>query len=178
MNTHRHIGQIVGVCALAAVAAACGSSGSPSPSTSTSSGAASTPAVSPTASPAPSAASSSAMAAIKTNWETFFNAQTPVPKRVSLLQDGSQFPSATLAASGLAAQATAKVLKVTNVTATQATVSYEILLGTTVALPHQTGTAVYENGSWKVGVGSFCGLLQLENAGKTSGLPAPCQSAG
>ena len=95
-----------------------------------------------------------------------------------LLEDGSQFPASSLAATGLAAEAKAKVLTVTNVTASQATVKYDILLGSTPALKNQTGTAVYQNGTWKVGVASFCGLLTLENAGKTSGLPAPCKSAG
>jgi hypothetical protein len=88
------------------------------------------------------------------------------------------FPSAALAATGLAAQAKAKVLTVTNVTATQATVKYNILLGGTPVLKNQIGTAVNQNGTWKVGVASFCGLLTLENGGKTSGLPAPCKSAG
>ena len=70
------------------------------------------------------------------------------------------------------------MLTVTNVTASQATVKYDILLGGTPALKNQTGTAVNQNGTWKVGVASFCGLLTLENAGKTAGLPAPCKSAG
>ena len=33
------------------------------------------------------------------------------------------------------------------------------------ALANQTGTAVYENGIWKVGDISFCQLLKLENNG-------------
>jgi hypothetical protein len=44
-------------------------------------------------------------------------------------------------------------------------------------LTNQSGTAVYEDGTWKVGVSSFCGLLTIENSGKTAGLPAPCASA-
>jgi hypothetical protein len=97
-----------------------------------------------------------------------------------LLQDGSMFPSSVLAATGLAAQAKAKVLAVSNVTATQATVKYTILLaGTAVpGLTNKAGIAVYQNATWKVGVASFCGLLKLENGGKTSGLPAPCKTAG
>jgi hypothetical protein len=38
--------------------------------------------------------------------------------------------------------------------------------------------AVKQDGTWKVGVASFCGLLTVENNGKTSGLPAACKSAG
>lgn len=180
MNSHRHIAQIVAACALAALATACGSSGTGSSSTpsapASSTSAAATP--TPTSASPSSTSSMSAADAIKTNWEMFFNASTPVSKRMMLLEDGSQFPASSLAATGLAAEAKAKVLTVTNVTASQATVKYDILLGSTPALKNQTGTAVYQNGTWKVGVASFCGLLTLENGGKTSGLPAPCKSAG
>ncbi len=180
MSSHRHIARIVGAGALAALATACGSSGTGSSTTpaasATSSSAATTP--SPTATSAGSSPTSAAAGTIKTNWETFFNASTPVPRRMALLEDGSQFPASSLAATGLAAEAKAKVLTVTNVTASQATVKYDILLGSTPALKNQVGTAVYQNGTWKVGVASFCGLLTLENGGKTSGLPAPCKSAG
>ena len=118
-------------------------------------------------------------AAITTNWEAFFNAKTPDSKRVRLLQDGSQFATVikSQSGSGLAALATAKVTHVTVNSPTQATVTYDILVSGTPELKNQTGTAVLENGTWKVGVRSFCGLLTLENAGKTSGLPAACKSA-
>jgi hypothetical protein len=97
---------------------------------------------------------------------------------VKLLQDGPQFQSIikTQAGSGLAALATAKVTHVTVTSPTQATVNYTILVSGTPQLK-QTGTAVLENGTWKVGVASFCGLLTIENAGKTSGLPATCKTA-
>lgn len=165
MNVHRHIWGIVVLCALAGTLAACGgsspsSSGSKSPSTTGS---------------APSTAQS--IAAITTNWEKFFNAKTPVPTRQSLLQNGSQFPSATLAPTGLAAEASAKVLSVSNVTPADATVKYNVLLGTSVALPNQTGQAVYQNGTWKVGTASFCSLLKLEAGNKTAGLPPVCKAS-
>jgi hypothetical protein len=117
--------------------------------------------------------------AITTNWEAFFNAKTPIPKRVSLLENGSQFQSViqAQAGSGLAALATAKVTNVTVNSPTQATVKYNILVSGTPELTNQTGVAVNQNGTWKVGVASFCGLLIIENAGKTSGLPAACKSA-
>src|SRR5271165_6754043 len=103
MSSHRHIAQIVAACVLAAVATACGSSSTGSSST-------------------------GAAATITTNWETFFDASTPVAKRVTLLQDGSMFPTSVLAATGLAAHAKAQVLAVTNVTSSQAKVKYNILL--------------------------------------------------
>jgi hypothetical protein len=56
-----------------------------------------------------------------------------------------------------------------------AAVTYNILLGSSPALSGQAGTAVYQNGIWKVGDVSFCVLLTLENAGTA---PAVCKSAG
>ena len=60
----------------------------------------------------------------------------------------------------------------------QAAVTYTILLdGQPPALTNQPGMAVYQDGTWKVGLASFCGLLSVENSGNTSGLPAACKSA-
>lgn len=165
MNIHGHIWRIAALCSLAGALAACGgsspsSSGSKTPSTTSSS---------------PSTAAS--ITAITTNWEKFFSAKTPVATRQSLLENGSQFPSATLAPTGLAAEASAKVLSVSAVTPADATVKYNILLGTSVALPNQTGQAVYQDGTWKVGSASFCSLLKLEAGNKTSGLPSVCKAS-
>ena len=52
------------------------------------------------------------------------------------------------------------------------------VIGGQSALANQAGVAVLQDGTWKVGLASFCGLLALENGGKTSGLPAACKSAG
>ena len=169
MNARTVLSPALLACALAAGVTACGSS-SPSP------GASSKPATS-----APVAtASSSATAVIAANWTAFFNAKTPVAKRVSLLQDGQALAPVIKdqAGSGLASQASVKVTKVTLVSATQAKVTYSILVNGQPALSHQTGVAVYSGGTWKIGVASFCGLLALENGGKTSSLPAACQTAG
>jgi hypothetical protein len=38
------------------------------------------------------------------------------------------------------------------------------------------GTAVYENGIWKVGIASFCGLVYLQFPKGSPQLPAPCRS--
>ncbi len=163
MSPHRRIPHVLGGCALVALAATTAACGSSSPSSSSTSKPPATP-------------SASAVSQITTNWETFFSAKTPTSQRVNLLQDGSQFQSVIQAQSGggLASQASAKVIKVTVNSPSQATVKYDILLSGTPALSNQTGTAVYQDGTWKVGVTSFCGLLTLENGGKTSGLPAAC----
>jgi hypothetical protein len=180
MNSHRYLSRLAGVCAAAALAGTLAACGSSSPS---SAGSSAPPASSSPASSSPAASSSvgsaATIAAVTTNWEAFFNAKTSVAKRVMLLQDGSQFESVikSQAGSGLAALATAKVTHVTVNSASQATVNYEILVSGTPELKNQTGTAVLQDGTWKVGVGSFCGLLTLENSGKTSGLPAACKTA-
>ena len=179
MVARRVLQQILLVGALAAGLAACSSS-----SNSSSSGASSSPSSAPSSSaPAASASpasSSGAASTIAANWATFFNAKTPVAKRVSLLQDGQTFQSIikSQAGSGLAASATAKVTKVTMVSSTQAKVTYSILIGGQSALANQAGVAVLQDGTWKVGLASFCGLLTLENNGKTSGLPSLCKTAG
>jgi hypothetical protein len=179
MVARRVLQQILLVGALAAGLAAC-SSGSNSSSSGASSSPSSAPSSSAPASSASPASSSGAASTIAANWATFFNAKTPVAKRVSLLQDGQTFQSIikSQAGSGLAASATAKVTKVTVVSSTQAKVTYSILIGGQSALAKQAGVAVLQDGTWKVGLASFCGLLALENGGKTSGLPAACKSAG
>ena len=173
--TRRLISSILLTCMVGLGLAACSSSSSTS-----------TPPASSSSSPAASASTSSGSAAsgadekeITTNWEAFFNAKTPVAKRVSLLQDGSTFSSIikSQAGSGLAAEATAQVTKVTLITTSEAQVTYDILVGGTPELKNQNGTAVLQGGIWKVGVASFCGLLTLESGGSTSSLPSACKSS-
>jgi hypothetical protein len=172
--TRRLISSILLACMVGLGLAACSSSSTSS-----------TPPASPPSSPAASSSPSSGSAPsgadekeITTNWEAFFNAKTPVAKRVSLLQDGTTFSSIikSQAGSGLAAEATAQVTKVTLITTSEAQVTYDILVSGTPELKNQNGTAVLQDGTWKVGVASFCGLLTLENGGSTSSLPAACKS--
>ena len=176
VNTRRLVSWILLVSAIGGGLAAC-SSGSSSSSSSAPASASSPAAAAPSASG--SGSSSSAEQAITTNWEAFFNPQTPVAKRVSLLQDGQAMSSVikAQAGSGLASQATAKVTKVTVTSPTQAKVTYTILLSGSPVLKNQAGVAVLQGGTWKVGLASFCGLLALENSGDTSSLPAACSSA-
>jgi hypothetical protein len=175
MKVGRSLSQIALACALGAGLAACSSSGSSAPSSSTASSSA--PASSASASPA---TGSAAVQKITANWTAFFDAKTPTATRISLLQNGPTFASIikAQAGSGLAATATAKVTKVVVTSPTQAKVTYSILVGGQPALAGQSGVAVYEGGIWKVGVASFCGLLNLEFAGNTSSLPAACKTAG
>jgi len=173
MKAHRTLQLLVLVGVLGVGIAACGSSNnSGASSSSTSAPATSAPATSASAAP-----SGSAAALITANWEKFFNAKTPVATRVALLQNGPTFESVikAQAGSGLAATASAKVSKVIMTSSKQATVKYSILISGATALANQSGVAVYQDGTWKVGLASFCGLLTLENSGKT---PSVCKSAG
>ncbi len=147
--------------ALAVAITACSSS---SPSSTT-----------PSASATP-ASSAATIATITSNWEAFFSASTSNSKRLDLLQNGQTFASVvTSLSSGLGSEASAKVTSVTLTSPTQATVKYEVLLGGQPApIPAQTGTALYEDGVWKVSDSSLCALLALENNGKA---PSVCSSA-
>jgi hypothetical protein len=157
--------------ALAATMAACSSSSSttaspssaPPSSAASSSDTGSSPSVGSTA----GATSANAEAQIKANWEAFFNGQTSAAKKISLLENGQKFASVinAQAGSGIATSAAAKVTAVVVNSPAKATVSYDITLAGATALANQTGTAVYQDGMWKVGDVSFCQLLKLENAG-------------
>jgi len=160
--------------ALALAVAACSSSSSPSGS---SAPAASAPASSAPASSAPASSLNTATAAaeITANWEKFFNASTPTSERAALLQNGSAFAGAIGSLSHLVSGLGAKVTAVTVTSPTTATVTYNLTAGGSTLLSGQTGTAVYEDGVWKVSDTSLCGLLKLVPGGST---PAACSSAG
>ena len=176
--------SIAALAVLAMTVAACGSSGGSSsgssPSASASGMASSAASSAAPTSAAPSASSGGGSAAdasqIKANWVAFFNPKTPVAKRVSLLQNGQTFASIikAQASSALASSATSSVNAVTVESATQAKVTYSILVGGTAALKNQPGVAVKQGGVWKVGDQSFCALLTLENNGKA---PTACAGA-
>jgi hypothetical protein len=170
------VAQALGLALVAAVAACSSSSSSSSTSTPSSSAPASSAAASSApASSAPATSSASATAQITANWEAFFSGKTPAAKKIQLLQNGQTFASIidAQAGSSLATSAAAKVMSVTMTSSTQAKVVYDITLSGATALSNQTGTAVYQGGTWKVGDASFCALLSLENGGKP---PSVCSS--
>ena len=152
--------------ALAAAVVACSSSGSSSTSTSGSS--------SPATSTTSSGPATGTAAQVTANWEKFFSASTPTSQRVALLQDGAAFATAIGSLTHLVNGLGATVTGVTVNSPTSATVTYNLTAGGASLLKNQTGTAVYENGVWKVGDASMCALLKLA-PGAT--LPAACNSA-
>jgi ABC-type glycerol-3-phosphate transport system substrate-binding protein len=111
-------------------------------------------------------------AQIRSAYEKFFSGQTSVSDRVALLQNGSAFKSVieAFASNPLAKHVSASVSSVKLQGANDAMVVYTVKLGG-VALPKQTGNAVRENGTWKVGDASLCKLVSLQGT-----TPAACKS--
>jgi len=160
--------------ALAATMAACSSSSSPA-TTSSSSAPASTSA---SATDSSAASGSAAVAQITANWEKFFDASTPTADKVKLLQNGTVFEPAikAFASFPLASGITAKVTSVTIDSSTKAAVTYDLTSSSGGALlSNQKGVAVYQDGTWKVGDASLCGLFRLIPGGT---IPAACNSVG
>lgn len=117
---------------------------------------------------------SAAVAAVTTSWDRFFSRNTSSSERVTLLQNGSQFASAlkALAASPLASAVTSKVDSVTVTSGSQAKVAYELSgLGSSAA-KSASGSAVLQDGTWKIGDDVFCSLLRQAKSGGLS-LPVP-----
>jgi hypothetical protein len=104
----------------------------------------------------------SAQAQIKSAYVKFFAGSTPLSERVSLLENGQQFkPVIKLFADNpLAKNASATVSSVTLQGANKAKVAFNVKVGG-AALGTQTGTAVRQNGTWKVGDAGLCKLVAL-----------------
>ncbi|HEU5215623.1 MAG TPA: hypothetical protein VFU30_08785 [Gaiellaceae bacterium] len=111
-------------------------------------------------------------AQIKSAYEQFFSGKSTVDERVALLQNGRRYKAlvSSFAANPLAKNASATVSSVKLQGPDKANVVYVVKLGGT-ALPRQTGTAVRENGKWKIQATSLCKLVAL--SGST---PSVCKS--
>jgi hypothetical protein len=109
---------------------------------------------------------------IKSAYLKFFSAKTPVAQKVALLENGKRFKGlvTTFAKNPLAKSVKATVMSVTLQGANRAVVKYAIGVGG-AALPPQNGTAVRENGTWKVGDTSLCKLVALQGPA-----PSACTS--
>jgi hypothetical protein len=127
-----------------------------------------------------SGGSSSAVAEITANWEAFFSSSTSNSKRVELLENGSTFAStvSAFASSPLASAVTSKVDSVTLTSPTTATVKYDLSAAGTTVASGATGTAVLQDGTWKVGDDVFCGLLKQGASLLNIKVPTACNSAG
>jgi hypothetical protein len=105
----------------------------------------------------PSGSGGNPVKQITANWTAFFKGTTPATKKTTLLQNGSQFAKTSTGRS-----VSVKVTKVKVTSSTSAKVTYTILLGGTPQLSGASGTAVLQNGKWKVSDASFCALLSLQ----------------
>ena len=109
---------------------------------------------------------------IRSAYEQFFSASTPLTDRVAVLQDGSRFKKvvASFASNPLAKNVHVTVSSVGVQGGSKAKVVYTVKFGNT-SLGKQTGTAVLQNGTWKVGFAGLCKLVAL--SGTT---PSACKS--
>ncbi|MEV1066503.1 hypothetical protein [Streptomyces sp. NPDC050263] len=110
---------------------------------------------------------------IRQNWEKFFDPATSAEDKQAVLEHGEQMGPVLEAFSGdqRGAQVAAKVEKVEFTEPTEATVTYTLTLDGATALPGASGTAVEEDGTWKVSVNSLCALVQLSGDASASALP-------
>jgi len=113
-----------------------------------------------------------ARAQIKSAYVKFFSGKTPVSDRVAVLQNGSRFKGlvTSFANNPLAKNVNVTVSSVTLEGGDNAKVVYTVKLGG-AGIPKQTGTAVRENGTWKVGSASLCKLVALQGS-----TPSACKS--
>jgi hypothetical protein len=111
-------------------------------------------------------------AQIKSAYEKFFSGQTSVAGRAAVLQNGSKFKPViqAFASNPLAKDVNVAVSSVALQGANKAKVVYTVKLGG-AGLPRQTGTAVRQNGVWKVGDASLCKLVSLQGS-----TPSVCKS--
>ena len=113
-----------------------------------------------------------AQAQIERAYQKFFSGQASVSDRAAVLQNGGKFKPViqAFASNPLAKNVSVKVSSVELQGADKANVVYTVKLGS-AGLPKQTGTAVRENGTWKVGDASLCKLVSLQGS-----TPSVCKS--
>lgn len=104
---------------------------------------------------------------IKQNWQKFFDPKTPLEDKQAVLENGDRMGPVLRAFSGdeRGGQVQAKVSKVEFTSPTEANVTYDLTLKGATALPNASGTAVEEDGTWKVSVKTLCALVQMSGNG-------------
>ncbi|QOV39331.1 hypothetical protein IM697_13635 [Streptomyces ferrugineus] len=120
-------------------------------------------------SPAASAPADAAAAEteIKQNWQKFFDPKTSLEDKRTVLENGEQMAPVLQAFSGdeRGGQVQAKVSKVEFTSPTEADVTYDLTLKGATALPNAAGTAVEQDGTWKVSAKTLCALVQMSGNG-------------
>ncbi|MCC9708538.1 hypothetical protein E4N62_26720 [Streptomyces sp. MNU76] len=148
--------------ALAACSDDSGGGGDSAPPTPTVERTASEPAEETTSASGP-ADTAGAEKEIKENWKAFFDPGTSTEEKQAVLENGERMGPVLAAFSGdeRGGQVEAEVKKVEFTSATGADVTYTLLLEGATALPDAAGTAVEQDGTWKVSVKTLCGLVAL-----------------
>lgn len=102
-----------------------------------------------------------AKAKVKENWEKFFAPTTDLNAKAALLQNGEQLRPVLqgFGQDPRVGQVEATANDVSFVSPTTADVTYSLTLQGQVVAPEAAGRSVLENGTWKVSIASFCGLL-------------------
>ncbi|MCH0572708.1 hypothetical protein I3F60_26265 [Streptomyces sp. MUM 136J] len=135
------------------------------------------PSSSQTASASPSLPADVAAAEqqIKENWRTFFDPNTSLTDKQAVLENGERMAPVLQAFSGdqRGGQVQATVEKVEFTSAGQATVTYDLTLNGATVLPGASGTAVEQDGTWKVSVSTLCALVQMSGNESASQSPIP-----
>ncbi|MEG3629196.1 hypothetical protein [Streptomyces poriticola] len=114
-----------------------------------------------------------AEAEVRENWQTFFDPETTLEEKQLLLENGEQMAPVLEAFSGdeRGGQVEAEVTGVEFTSPTEADVTYTLTLQGATALPDASGTAVEQNGIWKVSANTLCALVQLSGNGTASPVP-------
>jgi len=104
-------------------------------------------------------------AQITSAYEQFFSAKTPLTDRIAVLENGPKFKTVVqgFASNPLAKNVTATVSSVRLEGPNTAKVVYKVKFAGS-SLPTETGTAVRQNGTWKVGDASLCKLIALQGS--------------
>lgn len=110
---------------------------------------------------------------IKQNWQKFFDPATSLKDKQTVLENGDRMAPVLRAFSGDArgGQVQAQVTKVEFTSPTEANVTYTLTLKGATALPDAAGTAVEQDGTWKVSAKTLCALVQLSGNGSASPIP-------
>ncbi|MEU3789657.1 hypothetical protein AB0F07_07615 [Streptomyces fructofermentans] len=120
-----------------------------------------------TSEPSPSASAPDDPAAaekeIKENWAKFFDPKVAVKDKADLLENGDDMGQVLGSFSGdeRGGQVEATVGEVRFTSPTGAEVTYTLTLKGATVMPDAAGTAVEQDGTWKVSVKTLCGLVGL-----------------
>ncbi|MFJ5263061.1 hypothetical protein ACIQAC_21595 [Streptomyces sp. NPDC088387] len=112
---------------------------------------------------------------VEENWQKFFDPKTSLTDKRAVLENGDEMAPVLQAFSGdeRGGQVRAEVEKVEFTSATDADVTYNLTLEGATALPGAAGTAVEQDGTWKVSAKTLCALVQLSQTDAASQSPLP-----